>query len=371
PTPSSAIRSMRMTRAAVRPLPRRRSGSTPRIAARCSPSRHCATRSASSRVTCAADYASGAIARPQRVPRRPANARGARRGCASRAAVPRVAPASGSACRPRHRGAINATVAAPREERVVSTVVADDREGGVRLLRLDRPPANAIDESLLADLSAAVDEARADDAVRAVVLTGAGPFFGGGFDLSAPRRDARAVARLGALYREAHLGLLRLPKPTLAMVNGHAIAGGLVMALACDYRLGVEGDYRIGLNEVAIGASFPKVAFEIVRLRLPHARASEMLLGAALYPASQAIRLGVVDELLPADGFAATVLRRAARMGAFPREAYAHTKAALVAEAVARVEGESEAEAERGAAVWTAAESRAARAAQRERLGRK
>src|SRR5213593_2100875 len=136
------------------------------------------------------------------------------------------------------------------------------------------------------------------------------------------------------------------------MVNGHAIAGGLVLALACDYRLGVDGDYRIGLNEVAIGASYPKVAFEIVRLRLAHARASELLLGAALYPASQALRLGVVDELLPPD-FAATVLRRAARLGSFPREAYAHTKAALVGEAVARVEAETPEEAARGAAVWT------------------
>jgi enoyl-CoA hydratase/carnithine racemase len=142
------------------------------------------------------------------------------------------------------------------------------------------------------------------------------------------------------------------------------------MALACDYRLGVEGDYRIGLNEVAIGASFPKVAFEIVRLRLPHPRASELLLGAALYPASQAIRLGVVDELLPKETFEATVLRRAARMGAFPRDAYAHAKAALVAEAVARTEGETPEEAQRAAAVWTSTESRTARAAQRAKLGR-
>src|SRR5438477_78783 len=183
----------------------------------------------------------------------------------------------------------------------------------------------------------------------------------------APRRDETAARRLRALYRDAHLRLFTLPKPTVAMVAGHAIAGGLVLVLACDYRLGLDADYRIGLNEVAIGASYPKVAFEIVRLRLAHARASE--LGAALYPASQALRLGVVDELLLPDGFAATVLRRAARLGSFPREAYAHTKAALVAEAVGRVEAETPEEAARGAAVWATAESRAARAAQRAKLG--
>jgi len=252
----------------------------------------------------------------------------------------------------------------------VSTVRADDREGGVRLLTLDRPPANALDERLLADLAAALAAAAADAAVRAVVLTGAGAFFSGGFDLSAPRRDETAARRLRALYRDAHLRLFTLPKPTVAMVAGHAIAGGLVLVLACDYRLGLDADYRIGLNEVAIGASYPKVAFEIVRLRLTHARAGELLLGAALYPATEAVRLGVVDELLPADRLETTVLRRAARLGAFPREAYAHTKAALVAEAVARVEAETEEEAARAAAVWTAPESGAARAVQREKLGR-
>lgn len=251
----------------------------------------------------------------------------------------------------------------------MSTVRSNDRDGGVRILTLDRPPANAEDETLLGDLAAALERAGRDAAVRAVVLTGAGRFFCGGFDLAAARRDDVSGPLFRDLFRDTHLALLTLPKPTVTMLNGHAIAGGLVLALACDYRLGVEGDYKIGLNEVAIGASYPKVAFEIVRLRLAHARASELLLGAALYPASQAVRLGVVDELLPPATFADTVLRRAARLGAFPREAYAHTKAALVAEAAERVRAETAEEAARGAAVWTTGESRTARARQREKLG--
>jgi len=251
----------------------------------------------------------------------------------------------------------------------MSTVRAEDHEGGVRVLTLDHPPANAENEELLTDLGVALAVARGDDAVRAVVLTGAGKFFSGGFDLSAARRDDDSGHLFRDLFRDTHLALLAFPKPTVTMLNGHAIAGGLVLALACDYRLGAEGEYHLGLNEVAIGASYPKVAFEIVRLRLPHARASELLLGAALYPASQAVRLGVVDELLAPDTFAATVLRRAARLGSFPREAYAHTKAALVGEAVARVQAETPEESARGAAVWTTAESRAARSAQRAKLG--
>lgn len=250
----------------------------------------------------------------------------------------------------------------------MSTVRTEDHDAGVRLVTLDRPPANAIDEELLVDLGAVLDEAKSDDTVRAVILTGAGRFLSGGFDLTAPRRDEAATRRLHQLYRDTHLALLELPKPTIAMVQGHAIAGGTVLALGCDYRLGLDGDYKVGLNEVAIGASFPRIALEIVRLRLTHGRAEELLLGAALYPASQAVRLGIVDELLPADQLESTVLRRAARMGAFPRQSYAYTKAALIADAVRSVRAETEAEAQAAAAVWTTDESRAARAAQRKKL---
>jgi enoyl-CoA hydratase len=252
----------------------------------------------------------------------------------------------------------------------MTTVRRDDHPGGVRLLTLDRPPANALDEALLADLGAALDDARADDTVRAVVLTGAGAFFSAGFDLSAPRRDDTAARALRVLYRDTHVKLLALPKPTVARLAGHAVAGGLVLVLACDYRLGRDGDYRVGLNEVAIGASFPRVALEIARLRLTPARAGELARGAALHPASQAIRLGIVDELLPSDSFDATVLRRAARLGAFPRDAYAHTKAGLIADALARVAAETPDDEARGAAVWTSPESRVARAAQRAKLAR-
>ena len=167
----------------------------------------------------------------------------------------------------------------------------------MRVLTLARPPANALEETLLSDLEHALDAAARDDDVRALVLTGAGAFFSGGFDLAAPRRDADDARRMYELYRRSHVRLLALPKPTVAMMNGHAIAGGLVLVLACDYRLGADTEYRIGLNEVAIGSSFPRVAFEIVRLRLTHARASELLLGATLYPSWRAARLDPVEAL--------------------------------------------------------------------------
>lgn len=243
------------------------------------------------------------------------------------------------------------------------------REDGILLVTLDKPPANAIDEALLAALDAAIEAARAEDSVRAVILTGAGAFFSGGFDFAAPRRDDVVATELYAQYRRAHVNLLSLPKPTLAMVNGHATAGGLILALACDYRLGVEGDYRVGLNEVAVGASYPRAASEIVRLRLSHACASELILRASLHRADQAVRLGLVEELIAEADFEDAVFERAGRLAKFPREAYAHAKAALVAEAVGRIEAETEEEALRAMSVWITPESQAARAEQRRRLG--
>ncbi len=129
----------------------------------------------------------------------------------------------------------------------MTTVRAEDREGGVRLLTLDRPPANAINGDLLTDLSAALDAAPAEDSVRGVVITGAGRFFSGGLDLRAANfAEEFRSGRLLGLYRDSHLKLLSFPKPTVAMVNGHAIAGGVILLLACDLRLGPDADYRVG-----------------------------------------------------------------------------------------------------------------------------
>jgi enoyl-CoA hydratase len=243
-----------------------------------------------------------------------------------------------------------------------------DRERGVRVLTLNRPPANALNDELLDRLADAVDAAADDPEVRAVVLRATGSFFSGGFDLRAPRREGDAVTDMVVRYRESHRKLLALPKPTVAAIEGHAVAGGLVLALACDHRVAVEGDYRIGLNESAIGAAFPPVAMEIVRLRLTHAATVELILGAEMHHAADLARFGVVGGLTPRDDFEGQVFGLAERLGGYPREAYAHAKRELVADAVSRLERVPVDRELEIAALWSTGESRAARAAQRNRL---
>lgn len=250
----------------------------------------------------------------------------------------------------------------------MSGPVRVDDEGSTRILTLDRPPANALDESLLVALEEAVADATADDRVRAVVLRGEGAFFSGGFDLAAERREGEAVERMVRAYRSSHRALLACPKPLVAAIGGHAVAGGLVLALACEHRLAAEGSYRVGFTEVAIGATFPPVALEIVRLRLSDAALAALILRAELHPATALVRAGAVEELVPAAELDERARALAARLASYPREVYAHMKGALVADALARLDAVTLDEELRIAALWSADESRAARERQRAAL---
>ena len=212
----------------------------------------------------------------------------------------------------------------------MSTPVRSDlREGGVLLLTLDRPPANAIDEAMLEALESACSAAARDPGVRAVVLTGAGAFFCGGFDLGLQRRDAAGTRRLGDLYREAHLRLLELPKPTVALVRGHATAGGLVLVLACDYRLGAVGDWRLGLNEVSNGMPVPILAHELARDRLDPRELTASVLQAKIYGPEEAVRAGWLDRAVLPEELEAHAIAEARRLAKLPAKAYAMTKRSL------------------------------------------
>jgi enoyl-CoA hydratase len=249
----------------------------------------------------------------------------------------------------------------------MTAVRTEDREHGVRLVILDRPPANAINSELLVDLDAALAAAEGDDAVRAVVLTGAGRFFSGGFDLKGERQTGEALARAAVEFKAAPRRLLGFPKPTVALVNGHCIAGGYVFAMACDHRLAAAGEYTIGLNEVAIGAAYPVVAMEIMRCRLPNPLLTELMLRAELYPADEAVRLHLADRVVPAAHGEREALALAARLGTHPAEVYADTKRRLVADALGRIDTATLEEDLRIAALWSTESSRAARRGHLER----
>ncbi|MBV8957113.1 MAG: enoyl-CoA hydratase/isomerase family protein [Solirubrobacterales bacterium] len=203
--------------------------------------------------------------------------------------------------------------------------VSSETSRSVTLVRLDRPPANAINLDLLDELVATL-EGLAADAPAAVVIAGRDGFFSAGVDLKAvpgygPGEHRRMVSGINRMVLAAY----GLPCPVLAAVTGHAIAGGLVLALCADVRIGsLEGRY--GLTEVKVGVPYPQGAIGVVRAELPPHAARSLALGNRLIDGSEALRLGLVDEALPADAVLPRAIELASEMAAFPADIYAATK---------------------------------------------
>lgn len=174
------------------------------------------------------------------------------------------------------------------------------RHGEILELRLDRPPVNALDAELIAALRAAVEGAPGEGA-RALVIAGAPGMFSAGLDV--PRLLALDRAGMAAAWRGFY-GLLRAlassAVPVAAAITGHSPAGGAVLAIFCDHRVMAEGEFRIGLNEVQVGIAMPP-AIHAALERLVGARQAERLcVGGLMVDPEEALRVGLVDELVPA-----------------------------------------------------------------------
>jgi enoyl-CoA hydratase len=169
---------------------------------------------------------------------------------------------------------------------------------GVAVLRLVRPPVNALDLELVQAIGAGVTDA-VDSGARALVLRGAGSCFSAGIDTKvAPTYDARQRRESVEAINAMVAAICTAPLPVVAAVNGHAFGGGLVIALACDVRLAARGDYKLALNEVAAGVPFPAGPLAVVRAELdPSVMRDLCLTGRSVGP-EQALALRVLDEIV-------------------------------------------------------------------------
>lgn len=180
------------------------------------------------------------------------------------------------------------------------TFVHLDIHEGVATVRLERGKVNALNEQVVDELSTCLRGLESDPAVRGVLLTGTGKFFSFGFDIpelfNAPKEEfASYLRKFTTLYRE----LFVHPRPVVAALNGHAVAGGCMLATACDVRVMVKENARIGLNEISFGSSLFAGSLELLRFWLGDRRAQEVAYGGALYAAEQALGLGLIDAAVP------------------------------------------------------------------------
>jgi 3-hydroxypropionyl-coenzyme A dehydratase len=182
-------------------------------------------------------------------------------------------------------------------------------DAGVARVTLNRPDQrNALNAELLAALVEAIRKARDDEAVRAVVLTGAGDrVFCAGADLGGFAADAPLVQKHLAsdLFLEFFRLMPRLGKPSLCAANGHVLAGGMGLALSCDLVIAKDGA-RFGTPEINVGA-FPYMIMSIIYRNVPRKKVNEMMLLGEQISAEQAVDYGLANRVVPADQFDAAV----------------------------------------------------------------
>lgn len=235
--------------------------------------------------------------------------------------------------------------------------------GPVTLLRMDHGKVNAVDTELFEELGTALEQVEAagdgDDAGgRAVVLTGSGPAFSAGVDLFRVVEGGRRYLEgfLPALTQGLH-ALFTFPRPMVAAINGHSIAGGAVLACACDARLMARGSGRVGVPELKVGVPYPTLALEVLRFAVGARHLQELVYGGATYPPEEAVARGLVDEVVDGEELTELAVERARAYAALPAEAFRLTKRALRRPALERWEADSPSTDPRVLKMWSAPET--------------
>jgi len=212
-------------------------------------------------------------------------------------------------------------------------VSVERRPDGVALVRLDRPKMNALSSELLSQLETAASELTHEPA-GAVVVWGGPRIFAAGADIGeftdpgADRPTSARAAQVGARFRAALDAVAAIPAPTVAAVNGYALGGGCELALACDFRVAAE-DARLGQPEILLGIIPGGGGTQRLARLVGPARAKDLILSGRQVRADEALSMGLVDRVVPAEAVTDASLEWAAELARGPRLAQAMAKRAI------------------------------------------
>jgi enoyl-CoA hydratase/carnithine racemase len=215
------------------------------------------------------------------------------------------------------------------EQATTSKVVSVTHEpNGVALIHLNRPPANSYDRGFIDDLNASIDEIRFDESVGAAVLMSDNPrFFSAGADINMFRTATSRARAMTILHmHEVLLKMEHTPKVFIAAIGGHALGGGLEIALATDFRFAAEGEYRLGVPEVTLGLLPGNGGTQRLPRLIGRQEAMELLVTGKPLDPRTAAALGVIDRLVPADRLLPDAIAFAATLAAGPRLAIGEIK---------------------------------------------
>lgn len=218
----------------------------------------------------------------------------------------------------------------------MSEFVRYDQDGDVAVLTMDDGKANAFGINMINALMAGLDRASAE--AGAVVIAGRPGVLCAGFDLAVIRGDD--LEKKAAMRNAGVEALLRLylhPQPLVIACTGHAMAAGALLLLTGDHRIGADGDFKIGLNEVAIGLTLPIFGLELARDRLDPRALDAAVLGATIYDPTGAAAAGYLDQVQAPDAVLAEARKVAQGMVGLDATAFGATKALLRGETVAKI----------------------------------
>jgi enoyl-CoA hydratase len=222
---------------------------------------------------------------------------------------------------------------------MATQLVEVDRDGPVAICRLNRPPANAIEIEFTQQLEAVLTELMTDTDVGALVLTGTGRFFSGGLDLKVvPHYGAAEQRQLINSINRMVARLYGCPLPIVAAVNGHAVAGGLILVLTCDYRVGTTVPCKLGLTEARVGIPFPAGPMAVLKAELAPPAVRLLTLEADNRGPEAARAMGILDDLAPPDQLLARAIEKAKDLASIPQEAYGRIKRQLRGDTVSTIE---------------------------------
>lgn len=208
-----------------------------------------------------------------------------------------------------------------------SEILTYTLEGTTAVVTMDDGKANALSDTMIAALLAALT--RAESEATAMVLVGRADRFCAGFDLRVMMSGPEAAKSLLGRGSELLMRLYGASIPLVMACTGHALAGGALVLLTGDVRIGAAGAFRIGLNEVSIGMPVPVLAMELARDRLTSTELSRATLMAQIYAPEAAAKAGYLDEVVPATDVLARAKEEATRLGVLAKGAFSATKTRL------------------------------------------
>jgi enoyl-CoA hydratase len=212
----------------------------------------------------------------------------------------------------------------------MADLVSVRHEGNIAILTMDDGKVNVFSAAMAARLKECFSALGPD--VGAVVVTGRPGVFSAGFDPKTIRSgDGQAVAEMVTSTVRMAMDVLAFRRPVVGAAGGHAVAMGALFLMTMDYRLGAQGDFRVGLNEVRDGLPLPVFAVELARYRLPTRSLIPSALHATIHDPEGAVHAGFLDEAVSAEALLPTALHHARRLASLANPAYAASKANLVA----------------------------------------